>query len=260
MGGMTTHPGVPSTPATGATAPDLRRLTIMTQWWREITFLHWRVEPARVAPLLPAGVRPDVVDGATWVGLIPFRMVGAGLGAGPAAPHVGTFCETNVRVYSVGEDGRRGVVFLSLEAERLAVVLGARAVFGIPYMWARMGLEWDHDGPGGAAVTYRARRIAPGPRGAGGRIVVRPGGRIAEPTPLEHFLTARWAAHSRHLGRLLYVPNAHDPWPLREAELLALDDTLVAAAGLPGLADRPPDSVLYSDGVFARFGRPHIGP
>lgn len=262
---------VPATSPVGAAPPDLRRLTIMTQWWREITFLHWRVDPARVAPLLPRGVRPDVVDGSTWVGLIPFRMVGAGVGRGPAVPRLGTFCETNVRVYSVGEDGRRGVVFLSLEAERLAVVLGARAVFGIPYMWARMAIEWhqDHptgpagpagpDEPGGPTVTYRSRRRAPGPRGAGGRIVVRPGAAIRDPDPLQVFLTARWAAHSRHLGRLLHVPNSHEPWPLRAADLVSLDDSLLAAAGLPGLVDRPPDSVLYSDGVFARFARPHVG-
>lgn len=244
---------------TVATAPPLDRLTIMSQWWREITFLHWRVDPGDVAPLLPRGTRPDVVDGSSWVGLIPFRMVSAGVGDGPAVPWLGTFCETNVRLYSVGEDGRRGVVFLSLEAERLAVVLGARAVFGIPYMWARMSVERRHD-PDGSTVTYRSSRRLPGPRGAGGTIEVRVGDRIERPDPLEVWLTARWAAHSRHLGRLLYVPNAHEPWPLRRAELLRLDDTLLAAAGLFGLASRAPDSVLFSEGVYARFARPYVSP
>ena len=45
-------------------------------------------------------------------------------------------------------------------------------------------------------------------------------------------------------------------WPLHSAELVALDDTLVAAAGFPGLVDRPPDSVLWSPGVHATFGFP----
>ena len=52
------------------------------------------------------------------------------------------------------------------------------------------------------------------------------------------------------------MPNEHEPWPLRRATLVSLDDELVAAGGLPGVASRPPDSVLYSPGVHARFAMP----
>ena len=55
---------------------------------------------------------------------------------------------------------------------------------------------------------------------------------------------------------MLYVPNEHPPWPLHTATLEALDDGLVAAAGLPGIVDRPPDSVLWSPGVRTTFGLP----
>ena len=178
-------------------------------------------------------------------------MVGAGVGRGPAVPRLGTFAETNVRLYSVDETGRRGVVFLSLEAARLAVALGARLTFGLPYTWARMRVHRD-----AGLVTYQSRRRWPGPRGAGGRIVVRPGVAI-DTDPLAAFLTARWGLHTRWLGRTLYVPNHHEPWPLHAAELVHLDDSLVAAAGLPGLTGRPPDSVLWSPGVRTVFGLPY---
>jgi uncharacterized protein YqjF (DUF2071 family) len=223
----------------------------MRQQWRDLTFLHWRVEPDVVAPFLPAGTRPDVHDGSTWVGLIPFRMVGAGFGRGPAVPYLGTFAETNVRVYSVDDQGRRGIVFLTLEASRLAVTLGARAAFALPYTWARMTVDED-DG----ALTYTSVRRWPAPRSARTAITVRPGAPIPEPGALEHFLTARWGLHTRHLGRTLYVPNTHESWPLQGAGLLRLDETLVAACGLPGLADRAPDSVLFSRGVRTAFAAP----
>lgn len=223
----------------------------MSQRWEDLTFLHWRVDPALVAPLLPRGTRPDLHDGATYVGLIPFRLAGAGIGRGPAVPWLGTFAETNVRLYSVDATGRRGVVFRSLEASRLAVVLAARAGFGLPYTWARMRLERSP-----TQITYTSARRLPGPRGAGGRIVVEPGGRIGDPDPLAHFLTARWGLHTRHLGRDLYVPNSHEPWPLHRARLVHLDDSLVAAAGFPGLVGREPDSVLWSPGVRTVFGAP----
>ncbi len=232
-------------------APDLDRPQIMSQRWVDLTFLHWRVDPALVAPLLPPGTRPDIHDGATWVGLVPFRMVGAGLGRGPAVPWLGTFAETNVRLYSVDRTGRRGVVFRSLEATRLAVVVGARLAFNLPYTWARMSVR-----RGDGTITYRTSRRAPGPRGAGGQVTVRPGA-VVTADPLAAFLTARWGLHTRLLGRTLYVPNHHDAWPLRSAELVHLDDTLVAAAGLPGVVGRPPDSVLFSPGVRTVFGLPY---
>lgn len=233
------------------TPPDLPGRRIMRQQWCDLAFLHWRVAPAVVAPLLPPGTRPDVHDGSTWVGLIPFRMVGAGLGRGPAIPYLGTFAETNVRLYCVDDAGRRGIVFRSLEASRLAVVLGARAAFALPYTWARMRVR-EADG----VLTYTSRRRWPGPRTATTSVAVRPGAPLPDPDPLHHFLTARWGLHTRAFGRTRYVPNTHEPWPLQRAELVHLDETLVAACGLPGVAHRAPDSVLFSRGVRTEFAGP----
>ncbi|MFF7889874.1 DUF2071 domain-containing protein [Streptomyces sp. NPDC020794] len=64
-------------------------------------FLHWPLESERVARLLPAGTRPDTLAGVTYIGLVPFLLRRTGLGPGPGLPYLGTFCETNVRLYSV---------------------------------------------------------------------------------------------------------------------------------------------------------------
>jgi len=230
-------------------APGLRGRVLMSQGWRDLTFLHWAVEPELVAHRMPPGVRPDTLDGATYVGLIPFRMVGAGFGRGPAVPWLGSFLETNVRLYSVDETGRRGIVFLSLDTDRMAVVAGARAGFGVPYRWARMRHRVD-----GHEHTYDARLRWPGLR-ASSHVVVRAGA-VRESTELDHFVSARWGLHTRWGGRTLYIPNRHEPWPVHDAEVLALDDGLMASVGLPGLADRPPDHVGFSPGVHTDFGFP----
>lgn len=240
---------VPVPEAVRPAPPPLPRPHLMRQSWRDVGFLHWAVDPAEVAPLLPPGVRPDVRDGVTWVGLVPFRMVGAGFARGPAVPWAGTFLETNVRLYSVDATGRRGVVFLSLDTDRSVIVAGARAVFGLPYRWARMRYA-ARDG----AHHYTARLRWPGVRAAS-HVVLRPGG-PADAGDLEHFLTARWGLHVAHLGRTWFVPNAHPPWPLRTAEVVALDDGLRASVGLGHPTDRPPDHVLFSDGVPVAFGTP----
>jgi len=222
---------------------------MMAQDWRDLTMIHWGVDPETVRHRFPPGVRPDTLDGRTYVGLVPFRMVGAGFAAGPAVPWAGSFLETNVRLYSVDETGRRGIVFLSLDADRAVVVAGARAAFGLPYRWARMRYAEEGD-----VHTYRARLHRPASP-ASSHVTVRAGA-ARRPTELDHFLTARWGLHVRWWGRTLYVPNEHTAWPVRDAVLLDLDDGLVRSVGLGDLAERPPDHVLFSDGVHTRFGFP----
>jgi uncharacterized protein len=225
---------------------------MMNQDWRDLTFLHWAVEPGRVAHLMPPGVRPDTLDGVTYVGLIPFRMVDAGVGRGPGVPWAGTFLETNVRLYSVDETGRRGIVFLSLDSDWALVVAGARAAFGLPYRWSRM--RYAASGPGGHVRTYASTLRWPGVR-ARSRVVVR----VGEPrsaTPLDEWVSARWGLHVRWWGRTLYVPNQHGPWPLYDAEVLDLDDGLLGSVGLRELATRAPDHVAFSPGVHTEFGFP----
>lgn len=231
-------------------APALSGRVMMNQSWRDLTFLHWAVDPEQVAHRMPPGVRPDTLDGATYVGLIPFRMVGAGLLRGSGVPWLGSFLETNVRLYSVDDTGRRGIVFLSLDTDRGAVVVGARAVFGLPYRWARMRYRTS-----GSVHTYDARLRRPGTRPRS-HVVIRAGAE-RQRTELDDFLSARWGLHVHGWGRTLYVPNRHEAWPVHDAEVLALDDGLVASVGLPSdLTSRPPDHAAFSPGVRTEFGFP----
>ena len=231
-----------------AVAPPLAGRATASQRWSNLVFLHWRVEPEQVAPLLPAGLTPDLFDGSSWVGLIPFVLDRATVFGSPPVPYFGNFVEVNVRLYAVDALGRRGVVFVSLEASRLAAVLAARALFSIPYMWARTSL----DQVAGELRYSSTRHLAAAARS---HIVVRPTTRTVVGEPLADFLTARWALFTRVRGRTVHLRNHHEPWGLFAADLVSLDDTLLATAGFPGLAGtRPPDSVLYSPGVTTWFG------
>lgn len=232
-----------------AVAPPLVGRVILSQDWAKVSFLHWRVASDLVAPLLPAGTRPDEHDGSSWVGLVAFRMERFTVRPGPALPYIGDFPEINVRLYTVDDEGRRGVLFRSLEASRVVTVLAARTAMNVPYQWARMSIRRT-----GAAIDYRSTRLT-GTRPSS-RIVVRPSSEAVVADPLADFLTARWGMHTVLRGRTRFVPNEHEPWPLRRASLVSLDDELVAAGGLPGVTSRPPDSVLYSPGVHARFAMP----
>ncbi|WP_344119297.1 DUF2071 domain-containing protein [Kocuria aegyptia] len=224
----------------------------MEQTWAEAVILHWRLPVADAAGFMPPGTEPDVFGGSTWVGLIGFRMCGVRLGRVLPVPHLGSFVEVNVRLYSRGADGSAGVVFLSLDAPRLPVVLAARAL-GIPYVWSRCR-STGADGP----EPVRGYEVARHHRQAGSSFAVRPDLAAQADDELSLELTARFGAHTRFAGRSVFLPVSHRPWPLHPAELVHLDDGLMGAAGLEVAG--PPESVLFSPGVDTVFGRPRIVP
>ncbi|MGQ0463891.1 MAG: YqjF family protein [Sporichthyaceae bacterium] len=230
------------------TAPELRGPILMNQDWLDLTYVHWSLDPDRVAALLPAGTRPDTFEGQTYLGLVPFRMRDAGFGRGGRVPWLGTFLETNLRLYSVDDAGRRGVVFLTLDCQRAAVVAGARCTLGLPYRWARM--TYARTGSG-----HRYRSAVRGGNHPWLDLEVEVG-EAAAPDPLDEFLSARWGLHTGAFGRTLYVPNAHPPWPLYRARVAHLRGTLLADAGFGDLLHREPDHVAFSPGVHTEFGLP----
>ncbi|MFM9050668.1 MAG: YqjF family protein [Actinomycetota bacterium] len=229
-------------------APPLDGPALFDQDWLSLFFLHWAVDPSDVAPFLPVGTRPDVFDGATYVGLVPFRMVDAGPGRGLPTPYLGTFLECNVRLYSVDDEGRHGVVFRSLEATRWFTAMSARWGYRLPYTWARMHVKQRGD-----RWWWRSDRRYP--RGGGYFRLTADVGQPIEPTELEIFYTARWGLHSRLAGRTVWTPNEHKPWSLYAAHVEELHQDLVEKAGfhVPG---EPTERALYSPGVHTNFGWP----
>ena len=121
-------------------APRLPRPVLINQFWADLTFLHWPIDPDAVAHLYPPGTRPDVFEGRTYVGLLPFDLRYTRVGTAVPLRHFGSFAEINVRLYSVDGAGRHGVLFRSLETERLAVVPVTRVGLGVQYSWAKMSV------------------------------------------------------------------------------------------------------------------------
>ncbi|MEV5830510.1 DUF2071 domain-containing protein [Spirillospora sp. NPDC052242] len=233
-----------------AASPRRIPLAVSTQAWRDVAFLHWPYAPADLGHLVPAGTRLDVRDGTTWLGVVGLRLTGVRLGGLLRMPYLGDFDELNVRLYTVGEDGRRGTVFLAMEAGRLAVVAAARTLLRLPYAWSAVTRHRYGD-----VVGYDSARRVPGPAGAGIGFTLRIGDRHRADA-VEEFVTARWGLHTPWYGMPLYLPFAHEPWPLHRAELLDFaDDGLFAAAGVPA-PQGAPTSVLYAPEVRPRSGPP----
>ncbi|MDQ3903936.1 MAG: DUF2071 domain-containing protein [Actinomycetota bacterium] len=221
---------------------------LVHQRWQAMTFLHWAYDPADVQRLLPPELQVHTYDGLAWVGLTPFLLSDFHPPGLPAVPGLSTFPETNIRTYVLDRNGVDGLWFLSVEADELATVVGARILLQVPYHWAAMSVE------AGDTVTYRSRRRWP--PAVGHDIVVVPGSLLMgeQLAERDHFLTGRWRAFTKIAGCVVTVPVEHQPWPLWSARVDQLDEDLLTDAGLPAPQGEP--LVHYSPGVDTRFGPP----
>jgi uncharacterized protein YqjF (DUF2071 family) len=223
----------------------------MRQNWRELLFLHWRLPPEAVRPLVPSELELDLFDGAAYVGLIPFTMTGVRPVGLPPLFGVSSFHETNVRTYVrvAGQDP--GVWFFSLDAASSAAVRLARKFFHLPYHRAQMFLDREPTGSvsSPSAVVYAGVRHWPAPLPASYAVRARAIGspEPAAPGTLAHFLVERYILYTLSHGRLYKGRVHHTAYPIQQGQILSLDETLLAAAGI----HRPDAEPLahYSPGV-----------
>lgn len=217
-------------------APHRARWSFTVQSWRDVVFVHWPCEEREIEAALPPHTRPDVFDGTAWVGVV-------GLGMVVTSPLRMRFTEVNVRTFAVDERGRRGLVFLSLEASHPAFVRVARAVGRLPYRSAAVECSTT-----ATETAYRVERS-----GIGLSMRIRRGERVV-PTSADRFLTARWRMFSTWHRRPVEVPVVHEPWALDSAELL--DFTDAGLLGEFGLTRPSRPVVRFASRVDARFGLP----
>jgi len=215
------------------------------QKWRSLLFLHWSLPVEAVQRLLPPGLSVDTFEGRAFVGVIPFTMRGVRPRFAPAVAPVSNFHELNVRTYVHHEGRDPGIWFFSLEAANSLAVRLARRFWHLPYQRARMSMETQ-----GNEVRYASERLWPGPLPARFRARWRTGEELgtAQPGTFEHFLVERYILYADLGPRGLRLGRVHHhPYLLRKAELLELDQDLLAPAGLPPVEGAP--HVLHSPGV-----------
>lgn len=222
----------------------------MFQGWNSLTFLHWRYPPEVIRPLLPPRLQLDTFDGTAWVGLTPFIVTGLRPPGIPPLPWISRFPEMNVRTYVRGPDGEPGIWFFSLEADRLAAVVGARLSYGLPYRWARMRVRVRT----GSVEYGSSRHFGPGDA----HITIHPGAPICA-DELARFLTARFRLYTIVVGgRLAFAQVEHPRWPLATATISRLQQNVFEHSGLPIATGEP--LVHFSLGVHVRIGRLRLIP
>ena len=216
---------------------------LIAQRWEHLLFAHWPAEAGDVRRLLPAGVEPDVYDGAAWVSVVAFLMVDTRPHPGAERHGLGPIPELNVRTY-VRVAGVPGVWFLSLDTNSPLFVSFGRGLYGLPYRLARMAVVAD-----GETVYYLSSR-----REAAFASKYAPSGLPAPALPgsLDHFLVERYRLFAERRSQLITACVAHEPWPLRPADA-EISLNRMAPRGVP-LRGLP--LLHFSASVAARISTP----
>ena len=198
---------------------------LLRQIWHDLLFLHWPVPAAALRPRIPGALSIDEFSGSAWVAVTPFWMSDVGFRHWPGVPLAAQFAELNVRTY-VSFEGRPGVWFFSLDAASNLGVIGARLLYGLPYLHARM-----QHGTEGEEIWYRAERNPEtrfeGRYGPSGPV------NLSRPGSLEHFLTERYCLYVGGAQGALYRADIHHvPWPLQPATARIQRNDMLTAAGI----------------------------
>ncbi len=219
----------------------------LTAEWRWLLMLNYEVDPALLAPLVPAGTELDAWGGKTVVSMVGFRFLKTRVLGMPIPLHR-DFDEVNLRFYVRRDhpDGpRRGVVFVKELVPRFAIAWVARNVYNERYQ--ALPMRHDVEMPGGHA-TYEWRV---GDRW--NRMTASAAGDAVTPAPGDEaeFITEHyWGYAAQRDGSTKEYRVEHPQWRVWPATGAALDVSAVElyGAGFDAALSGTPSSAFIAEG------------
>jgi len=221
----------------------------LTARWVHLAMASYQVDPAVLAPLVPAGTELDLWSGQCLVSMVGFQFLDTRV-LGVPVPFHRDFEEVNLRFYvrrEVEGETRRGVVFVKEIVPRRALAWVANALYGEKYVTLPMSHEdrstesrrtlrygWQHEGRDSMLrVTVDGEPALPG-EGSEAAFVT------------EHY----WGYTARRDGSTLEYRVEHPRWKVWRAVEHALVCDVAALYG-PGFAPfiaGKPSSCFVADG------------
>ena len=233
------------------TPDDIRRMgrAFLTAEWRYLAMLNFEVDPALLAPRIPAGTDLDRFEGRAFISLVGFRFLDTKV-YGVPVPFHRNFDEVNLRFYVRRREGdavKRGVAFIQEIVPRRAVAAVARWAYHENYRRLPMSHQLTREG-NGLRVEY-SWRLA----GCWSRLAVRAAGEPFEMAEgsLEQFIAEHyWGYCAQPDGGTIEYRVAHPAWRIWNAVASEFTGDADALYGreFSSILSRPPHSALLSEG------------
>ena len=120
-------------------------MSFLTAEWRKLVMVNYEVNPEILKPYLPNGTELDFFEEKCYVSLVGFMFLNTKL-LGIKIPFHSNFEEVNLRFYvkrKVGEEIKRGVVFIKEIVPKPAITFVANTVYKENYETLPMKHSWN---------------------------------------------------------------------------------------------------------------------
>lgn len=244
--------------------PAPARGTFLRAEWRYLVMLNYEVDPALLAPRVPAGTVLDLYEGRALASIVAFRFLRTRV-LGLAAPFHRDFDEVNLRFYVrrelPGGEVRRAATFVRELVPRWLIAAVARAAYNEPYVAAPMQSvvpAGRTDAPGRLAYAWKTggRWQQAAATAVGAPALPPPGSETA--FVAEHY----WGYTRQRDGGTVEYHVRHPPWRTWAARDVAFDADvrgLYGAAWVDALAAGP-RSAFVAEGSPVTVYRPSRVP
>ncbi len=200
--------------------------------WKDILFLHWPIPKDILRPHVPDNLSLDTFQGQCYISYVIFSMRDIRpKNLFPFSP-ISDFHEINVRTY-INLDGKAGVYFINIEAEKAISAFIARQLSGLPYEYAKIlrtnnsCISKNKNKNFSVDITYEI------------------GEKILQKSELDIWLTERYCLYQVTREKMYRCDIQHEAWNLKNIKISAL--RLNYHFGDFTLGHTPFSSAHYSD-------------
>ena len=246
-----------------AQSPASARPPFLTAEWRHLAMLNFEVDPAVLAPWLPAGTDLDPWQGKFLASLVGFRFLNTRLKGLPIPWHR-DFDEVNLRFYvkrHTEYGWRRGVVFVRELVPRAAIAAVARVIYEEPYLSVPMRHRIEAEGGVPRLVEYEWSF-----RGSPCHIRVETAGewQQLQPGGTAEFITEHyWGYTKRKNGTTSEYEVTHPAWRVMDVAAADFSCDVAALYGpcfVPFLTGSPHSALLAEGSLITVFHGSRLSP
>ena len=180
------------------------------QEWNRVIFLHFKIDAKQLKHFVPQHLEIDCFEQQAWISIVAFDMNHVHPRNLPSLDLVSNFHEVNIRTY-VKYKGKAGVYFLSIEASKKIAAFICRKLSALPYRFSEM------ERTDSSYKSYNKDKED--------QLFIRfsPGNSILAPSPIELWLTERYAVFHDYNKDILSYHVHHPKWELKSIQISTLD-------------------------------------
>lgn len=175
------------------------------QEWHGNIMLHWEIPFEMIQSFIPEGLELDIFKGEAWVSIIAFSVKNIRTKRIPPVSFLSDFHEVNLRTYVI-KNGKPGIYFLSIEAQKWLPAFMARTFINLPYQKSHIFRKQNNY----LNVNDNGRYLD---------MNYIEGDIIQPKTSLDMWLTERHCLYEQHKNKLFRIDIHHKEWNLCQVQV-----------------------------------------